>query len=496
MQPDFVDQNRFLWVYFSIETVCAQKTDDDKRSAISNLPKDLPSIYIRALRRTLAAGNQDVASAMLLWAAIAKRPLSIMEMREAIAVRLRQTELRESQLITEVESMVGWCNSLLIIDEEDRIVQFAHYSIKDTLQNLNSILSERGFDLNIRERLAIFHISEERKAEVASQVCCTYLWFDAFDDHDALVSAPSRAKADLQPMNIAKNSLMATSNNALVLRSWSLLERYIRKRHTTQVIAEDQSQRRTQLEESGSLIHKLQNSHYFLAYASEFWLEHTTNLSTKDLVWGNFEALVTQNRTVAIKPGVTQKPCDPENIDTWMLDYACSNEHLGLLRLSRKVFFVDTIALELMKKPQSSFEMFLNECEVFSEHEFQILVREAVRYNKPEKLKRLLGPVRLLGQEFLGHRLLRYTAMTRSDKFHYDEKSFASNICINEVHKTMEMIREAPYTYEMRLITFLALVGHSTNSGPNICTFCTGYVGWTRQKEYGLGRRDKRMQHS
>ena len=419
---------------------------------------------------------------MLLWAAIAKRPLSIMEMREAIAVRLRQTELRESQLVTDVESMVGWCNSLLIMDEDDRIVQFAHYSIKDSLQNLNSILSERGLDLNIQESVAIFHISEERKTEIASQVCCTYLSYEAFENRNVLVStrptdAPLKAKPDLQPMNIAKSSLITSSNNALVLRSWSLLERCIRKRRTTQVIAEDLSQRRTQLEESGSLMHKLQESHHFLAYASEFWLEHTTSLRKENPVWEKFEALVTQDRTVAIKPEVAGWIWAGWNHDFFMLEYACRNEHIGLLCLSKTRMPLNVIARDMMRTSRPFFERFLTEDkgEGYSLPEFTVLVKDAISYDRPDIAKRLLGPVQVQRQEAQGDFRLRYIAMTSPDELRYDEMLLAGDICGAQVHQIINWISRFNGSDGMKLADFVALVNHP-RKGPYLCEICVKFL--------------------
>lgn len=181
---------------------------------MSNLPKDLPEIYIRALRRIRVEGNDHVPSAMFLWAAVAKRPLSIMEMRQAIAVRFGQTELSETQLITDVQSMISWCKGLLMMDEEDCILQFAHYSIKDFLRNLNENyesweLPSSGMPIDY---LGIYSISKQIIDEIASEVCCTYLSYNTFNDQRVLgITSPKEqpltANANLQPLNIAKTSI-------------------------------------------------------------------------------------------------------------------------------------------------------------------------------------------------------------------------------------------------------------------------------------------------
>ncbi len=486
-RSDFVNDSRFLWVYFSIEDICAQKTDDGKRQAISNLPKDLPGIYLRALQKILSEGNQDIASAMFLWAAAAKRPLSIMEMREAIAVRVGQTELRESQMITDVESMVAWCNSLLVMDEEDCVVQFAHYSIKDFLQNLASILDGCQLETHIKTRLANFYISAERKDDTASQVCCTYLSYDAFDDRTVLATVPPKQKkfrenADLQPLNIARNTLMAKSSNVLVLRSWSLLDRYIRKGPKIKEVSANQSQEQLEPNQSDALVRSLREKHAFLAYASEFWLDHTVRLQKTSPIWHKFEALTTKGRNVAIKPWTDCKLTDEEDFNvnapnTGTVNYACDNEHLGVLRLLMNGYSPLNFLQKVAQASLPFVEVYLTENPCLSKTGFYYLLGSAVESNRTDTVRRLLGPVVQWEEKFADfppQTLLRYLIHTASLENRTEaekENTMGSIACQGRVHYIMEQMKSWPEAFGMELETFLNLVDHP-KEGPSACETC------------------------
>ena len=67
-----------------IEDLCVQVCDDDMRDTIDHLPATLAEVFERALLRVIKGGHSDIACKMFGWAAVARRPLSLEEMREAI----------------------------------------------------------------------------------------------------------------------------------------------------------------------------------------------------------------------------------------------------------------------------------------------------------------------------------------------------------------------------------------------------------------------------
>ena len=160
---------RFLWVYFQIEEICAQTTDDDIRRVVPSLPKDLPETYERALSRVVKNRKANLAIKMFGWVAAAKRPLSLTELREAIGVEQCQPFSKPGQLVNDIDQMVPWCGNMLVLDEEQCLVQYAHHSVKEYL------LIDAP-DSTIKE----FHFRHQDADHEAGEICCTYLQFNDF----------------------------------------------------------------------------------------------------------------------------------------------------------------------------------------------------------------------------------------------------------------------------------------------------------------------------
>ena len=136
---------------------------------LAALPKDLPETFRQALGRILRNKKEGIAAMMFFWAAAARRPLTLLEMREIIAIHDGQKRLAESRFLTNVDNMVPWCGGLLELDEEERVVRFTHQSIRDYL-----------FSMSTDSRLACFHFRIDRIDWDAGKACCTYLSLDDF----------------------------------------------------------------------------------------------------------------------------------------------------------------------------------------------------------------------------------------------------------------------------------------------------------------------------
>lgn len=72
-------QGMFLWVALQIESLCIMKTDDAIRQCLEDLPKDLPEIFCRILRRSEGLGKPYQKRILELVTA-AQRPLTTEEL--------------------------------------------------------------------------------------------------------------------------------------------------------------------------------------------------------------------------------------------------------------------------------------------------------------------------------------------------------------------------------------------------------------------------------
>ena len=180
---------------------------------------------------------------MFRWVAAAKRSLSLMELREAIAVEPCQQFSKPSQLVNAVDQMVPWCGSLLVLDEEECAIQFAHHTVKEYL------LLESTIDPLARFRFTLADVDHE-----AGEVCCTYL---QFNDFKRQVIRQAKTQVDLDPKFILKSSL-STSSSPMVANSWLLLEIFWK---TQGAINNEDVWRRLRslsMGDSSALLHKLQ----------------------------------------------------------------------------------------------------------------------------------------------------------------------------------------------------------------------------------------------
>ena len=193
------------------------------------------------------------------------------------------------QIVNAIDQMVPWCGSLLVLDEEECIIQFAHHTVKEYL------LLESTADPLSRFRFTLADVDHE-----VGEACCTYL---QFNDFKRQTIRHAKTQVDLDPKFILKSSL-STSSIPMVANSWLLLERFWKNKRA--INDEDVWRRLGSLSmgDSSALLHKLQTQYLFLAYCSENWLSHTANLDqAKSRCWGSWKQLVlTDDNALAAKP--------------------------------------------------------------------------------------------------------------------------------------------------------------------------------------------------
>ncbi|KAF5485807.1 Ankyrin repeat domain-containing protein 29 [Colletotrichum fructicola] len=119
----------FLWVTFLLDEICAQTCDDDIRDAVERLPKTLTETLSKALHRIIKQGKSTIANKAFQWIAIAKRPLTLDELREAISTKVGQPSSNPGQMVNGIDRLPTWCENLVRVDEESRTAEFAHKAV-------------------------------------------------------------------------------------------------------------------------------------------------------------------------------------------------------------------------------------------------------------------------------------------------------------------------------------------------------------------------------
>ena len=305
-------------MFFQIEDICAQDTDEAIRRIIRSLPRDLPATYERALERVVRNRKAEVARKIFRWVAAAKRPLSLMEIREAIAVEPCQPFSQPDKLVNDVDQLVPWCGNLLVLDEEEGLIQFAHPSVKDYL------LSGEVPEISSHH----FHIKLQDVDREAGEICCTYLNFSDFERQ--VVHSP-QVRSGLDPKAIVNTSLSASSSPTMT-SSLLRLNNLRKARRATEASDIWRQLHLTSLRVATMWPQNLQSRYYFLAYASEYWLHHTTEFSPGDQCWGLFKRLVlAEKATLAAKPWSME---DWEAFSAKVQNYMLKTEHRALRTLA------------------------------------------------------------------------------------------------------------------------------------------------------------------
>ena len=132
--------NRFRWVYCQLETLrhCLPAS---VRRILEELPETLDATYERILQE-IPKSNQVHAHRLLQCLTVAVRPLHVDELAEILAVdfntsggipRLNEALRWEDQ----EQAVLSACSSLIAVIEDDdedlRVVQFSHFSVKEFL---------------------------------------------------------------------------------------------------------------------------------------------------------------------------------------------------------------------------------------------------------------------------------------------------------------------------------------------------------------------------
>ncbi|KAJ7266745.1 ankyrin repeat domain-containing protein [Mycena rebaudengoi] len=152
----------FLLAKLHIDFLTIKNTVKAVREALENLPKDLEHTYNEAMDRIEAQSQDDrnIARRVLIWIANAKQPLSVAELREAIAIEPGTKTLHRDGLL-DPDIFLSVCAGLVVINHADGSVRFIHYTTQDYMDGVQS---------------SKFPYAQ---TEIA-QGCLTYLLYDDF----------------------------------------------------------------------------------------------------------------------------------------------------------------------------------------------------------------------------------------------------------------------------------------------------------------------------
>jgi hypothetical protein len=144
-----------------------------------------------------------VAQKIFRWVAIAKRPLTLDVLREAISIEIRQPYSKPERLIYGINQLISWCESLVHIDKELETMHFAHQTVY-----------KFSIEGSWAPPLTDFHVDRPDADHHAGEICVTYLNFNDFKT--TLSQRPQPVKL-VAPAAIAKMALSPRSKTLKTL---------------------------------------------------------------------------------------------------------------------------------------------------------------------------------------------------------------------------------------------------------------------------------------
>jgi len=279
---------RFLWTRLLIEEICAQNNDHDIIEALESLPSELSYIFRRMMQRVVARNHGERAIKVLQFCSVAKRPLTVQELREAITVEPGQKLLDIRSLSNDMDRVLADCCGFLFVDDEEQTVHFIHHSVRKHLFTGDPSLHESAFnEAHLDKQLGL--------------VCITYLNFNDFKRQ--LVKVKSTAETTIDPIHIGMISLPLRSSLSNKVAQHLIRRKHLRRPMTARDL-ERQLQEAYGITEASLLESELKNRQFqFLFYARTYWIFHLNDLDNSDKrLWTLFCNCVESSDIMADRP--------------------------------------------------------------------------------------------------------------------------------------------------------------------------------------------------
>lgn len=309
---------RFLWVAFQMDSICAQNTDRGILDCLEDLPKGLPTTFRRILRQLQSSAFSDHSLARKIFeiVAVAQRPLTLNELREAISIRPGITMWDESKMVNDVMKSLKSCGSFLVVDEEFSTVHFPHSSVK-------RYLFSAAKDTDVQD----YHVDPWLAEMNLAEIVVTYLSLEGLGYQLArpLAASQLQSYAAHLPSHVMESTL---PKHDIVTRALKLL----RNRKTAETGPGLDFERTSDLlRERDAQVHE---AFFFLPYCQEFWLLHTTDIyrSKTDQISKLWSRLVYGKvRTVEL-PWAPEELSELDKMGKLIISWIRDNDHHALRR--------------------------------------------------------------------------------------------------------------------------------------------------------------------
>lgn len=247
----------------------------------------MSAIYTKFLEKIATnRTNMFFVRRMFKWIVCAKRPMTLAELTEAVAFETIDTSWNKEKVF-DVLRLYQAGGNLVMIDEKNDTVRFAHHIVQQFLVQLSNYQSTIT---------APFHFRFSKADLEAEKICVAYLSFSDFE-RQIFTLRPGNAMPIiilLLPAAILKRASFIMNLNYELSRLFNFAHFF----RTDQFSQKTEKTMNMNLSKFAKLKveppEKMQKKYFFLNYAIENWIHHTSNLSKNNAAtWRLFKKLAT-----------------------------------------------------------------------------------------------------------------------------------------------------------------------------------------------------------
>ncbi|KAJ7500123.1 hypothetical protein FB451DRAFT_1015181, partial [Mycena latifolia] len=109
------------------------------RETLKSLPRNLEQTYDDIWERIedQSEDKRILARFVLVWVTNAKRPLTVQELREVLAIEPGTVQLDPENLV-DIEIVLSVCAGLVIVEEHTSLVRLVHYTTQNYLDSIQA----------------------------------------------------------------------------------------------------------------------------------------------------------------------------------------------------------------------------------------------------------------------------------------------------------------------------------------------------------------------
>ncbi|KAJ7239382.1 hypothetical protein B0H12DRAFT_1136112, partial [Mycena haematopus] len=133
-------QGMFMLAKLHMNSLATKNTVSAVRETLEQLPKDLNHAFDSTIERISQQNTDDkeVARLALIWVAYSKRPLTVPELLEALAIEPGATTLDVDNLL-DIDIVLSVCGGLVIVNDTSSAVRLVHYTAQHYLDSIRTV---------------------------------------------------------------------------------------------------------------------------------------------------------------------------------------------------------------------------------------------------------------------------------------------------------------------------------------------------------------------